>query len=86
VVASAIAVHARNASELGMLPPERFREVLKEARAPPTYIPTPGIPAVFLRSGYAAHIQQARPPKDALAWPLPPEWGLVENVVVKEVL
>lgn len=64
---------------------DEFRESLTSARTQPMFLPSKGNTAVLLRSGYQAHIQQARPPVDALSAPLPRTWGFAEHVVVREV-
>ena len=84
-MACQVAVHCRRAPDMGFMSLEAFRESLKASRSQPNFIPTTGSSAVLLRSGYAAHVQQARPPRDALSAPLPKSWGFAETVTVRDV-
>ena len=86
VAACQVAVHCRRAPDLGFMSLEEFREALRTARAQPSFLPTESSEAVLLRSGYLAHVQQARPPPDAISAPLPRAWAFAEPVTIREVL
>lgn len=85
MIASQIAWHGRKAYELGIVTPESFKEELANAPFKLSKLPILNEETVFLKSGYAAHIQQAQPPKDALAYPLPKDWGSAEHITIKDV-
>lgn len=80
-----MALLCRRGGDLGLMTADEFREAIKAARAPPSYIPAAGETTVLLRTGYAPHVAQARPPQDALSAPLPRAWGFAERVIVKDV-
>lgn len=85
VVVCQMAVHKRTSLELGFMSMEEFQQSLSQASAQPNFIPSKGRTAVLLSSGYAAHIQQANPPRDALSSALPKHWRFAELVQVKDV-
>ncbi len=70
---------------MGIISSEEFREELTKGNKLLTNLHKKGDETIFLRSGYAAHIHQAAPPKDALANPLPADWGLAEQITVRDV-
>ena len=80
-----MAVHRRQAPELGFMSLDQFKEALSQASQQPTFIPNKGKSAVLMKSGYAAHTQQARPPKDALSTAVPKHWSFAECVQVIDV-
>lgn len=85
MIASQIAWHSRNAVEQGIISKEAFSAELAGMSKALSSLPEIGKETVFLKSGYAAHIHQIQPPRDALAYPLPPDWGLCERLIVKDV-
>ena len=85
VIASQIVWHSRGAADLGIISSQEYREELSKGNKLLTHVHNVGDETIFLRSGYAAHIHQAAPPKDALAYPLPSKWGLCENITVRDV-
>ena len=85
MIASQIAWHSRGTADLGIISSEEFREELTKSNRLLTNLHKAGDETIFLRSGYAAHVHQAAPPKDALAYPLPSKWGLSEKITVRDV-
>ena len=85
MIASQIAWHGRKAYELGIVTQEAFNEELKDAPYRVGKLPKLGEEVIFMKSGYAAHIHQAQPPKDALAYPLPKHWDSAEQITIKDV-
>ena len=85
MIASQIAWHSRNATEQGIVSREVFADELARGPKAVETLPKLGDETVFLRSGYAAHIHNAQPPRDALASALPAQWGLAEHLVVRDV-
>ena len=85
VVACALALHSRRPADMGRLSAAEWRDAVAATGAPAPVLPAPGGDAVLLRSGYAAHVAAARPPKDAQPVPLPDAWRPAERCVLAEV-
>ena len=60
VVACQLALHSRRPEDMGRLPPEGWREGVAATGAPAPDLPAPGCETLLLKSGYAAHVAQAR--------------------------
>lgn len=59
-MACQLALHSRRPEDMGRLAPEGWREGVPATGAPAPDLPAPGGDIVLLKSGYAAHVAQAR--------------------------
>ena len=59
-MACQLALHSRRPEDMGRLPPEGWREGVAATGAPAPDLPAPGGETLLLKSGYAAHVAQAR--------------------------
>lgn len=62
---------------------QEFQSVVVGQRMQLPYLPAAGSEVVWLRSGYAAHLQRQRPPQDPA--PVPKDWAAAEKCRVDEV-
>ncbi|KAK9832062.1 hypothetical protein WJX81_003439 [Elliptochloris bilobata] len=85
VVACQLALHSRRPEDMGRLTAEGWREGVAATEAPAPQLPEQDAEVVLLKSGYTAHADQVRPPKDAQPAPLPDAWGPVVRCFLRGV-
>jgi hypothetical protein len=83
VIACQLAVHCRPPSDMGILSLQEFQTVVMAQRMQLPFLPAAGSEAVWLRSGYVAHLQRQRPPQEPA--PVPASWAAAEKTRVEEV-